>query len=205
MLSRAASFQRGVNLIELMTVLAVVGVVLALGVPAYSEWIQNTQIRTASESMLVGVKLARAEALKRNEIVHFQMMTSSTDASCGRSATGVEWVVSVDDASGMCDATDSSQPPRIVRRNARTAGTSNVTYQSAQTGNAAFVGTVDFDALGRLVTAGDVTIDIMNSSGTCAADASDGKMRCLRILVTSGGQIRMCDPAVSASGDTRKC
>jgi type IV fimbrial biogenesis protein FimT len=187
-----------------MVVLAVIGVALTLGVPAYSEWIQNTQIRSAAESMLVGVKLARGEALKRNDIVHFQM-TTSTDASCAHSTTGVNWVVSVGDASGSCDVTDSSQFPHITRRNTQVAGTSNVTYQASQTGNADFDGTIDFDALGRIVTAGDIAIDIKNSAGTCAADASDGKMRCLRILVTSGGQIRMCDPAVSTSGDTRKC
>ena len=36
----------------------------------------------------------------------------------------------------------------------------------------------------------------------CVVD--NGEMRCLNIVVTSGGQIRMCDPAV-ASGDSRAC
>ena len=39
--------------------------------------------------------------------------------------------------------------------------------------------------------------------GTCAADG--GEMRCLSVVVTSAGQVRMCDPAVTASTDPRKC
>ncbi|MCC6472780.1 MAG: hypothetical protein IT514_03450, partial [Burkholderiales bacterium] len=41
------------------------------------------------------------------------------------------------------------------------------------------------------------------SGGACAADG--GPMRCLNVLVSPGGQIKMCDPAVAATGDTRRC
>jgi type IV fimbrial biogenesis protein FimT len=58
-------------------------------------------------------------------------------------------------------------------------------------------GTVVFSGVGRTVPAADTTFDITNSAGgTCAA--AGGKMRCLRVTVTAGGQIRMCDPAATA-------
>lgn len=35
--------------------------------------------------------------------------------------------------------------------------------------------------------------------------ASGGSRRCLRVLISTGGQVRLCDPTVSADGDNRKC
>ena len=110
MLSRA-TLARGFTLIELLITLAIVAIVLALGAPAFGAWIQNTQLRSAAESMLTGIKLARTEATKRNATVRFQMM----DASCALSDTGANWVVSVDDAAD-CAAL------RIPRRPHRSYG-----------------------------------------------------------------------------------
>jgi prepilin-type N-terminal cleavage/methylation domain-containing protein len=60
------SLRAGFTIIELMITLAVLGVLLALGMPSISSWLQNTQIRTAAEGMVSGLQLARAEALRRN-------------------------------------------------------------------------------------------------------------------------------------------
>jgi len=193
-----ATLARGFTLIELMIALALIGVMLALGAPAFSAWIQNTQIRTAAESMLTGIKLARTEAAKRNATVRFQMMTS-TDASCGLSTTGANWVVSVNDATGLCDVADSLLPPYPVRIKASGEGTRNVAYSAS-------LASTNFDALGRVtpIPAADLVFDITNpAGGGCVA--SSGPMRCLQIQVTPGGQARMCDPAVTAANDSRTC
>jgi type IV fimbrial biogenesis protein FimT len=195
--------QQGMTLIELMITLAIIGITLFLGAPAYWEWLQNTQIRTAADTMLVGIKLARAEALKRNppdpaKPVLFQLM-DSFDSSCTPSSTGTNWVVSVDDATGKCDVTDASAFPQIIRLKAKAVGTGNVTVPASQP-------SIGFNGLGRMqpTTAGDISIAIENSAGGACVAAS-GKMRCLTILVTAGGQARVCNPSVSDSADTRKC
>jgi type IV fimbrial biogenesis protein FimT len=193
-LNRAALLQRGVTLIELMITLAIIAIALVLAVPAYSEWIQNTQIRSATESMLVGIKLARAEALKRNAPVRFELM-DSTDSGCAPSNADANWVVSVDPAEGKCDVTDPSVSPFITQVKAKGAGMANATISATVT-------SIVFDALGRI--AADFSINITNSAGgACVKDG--GKMRCLRILVTAGGQARMCDPAVTDATDPRSC
>lgn len=65
--------QQGVSLIELMIGLVVLGVLLALGVPSYATWIQNSQVRAAAESVANALQLARAEAVRRNSLVSFTL------------------------------------------------------------------------------------------------------------------------------------
>src|SRR5258708_5346761 len=57
---------RGFSLIELMIGLTVFGIVLVLGLPSFSEWLQTQQIRVATEATLNGLQVARAEAVRRN-------------------------------------------------------------------------------------------------------------------------------------------
>jgi type IV fimbrial biogenesis protein FimT len=190
--------QRGVTLIELMVAVAVMAIALSLGVPAYSEWIQNTQIRTAAESMLTGVQLARAEGLKRNAAVRFQL-TTSTDSSCALSTSGSNWAVSVNDPTGKCDVTDSSLDPFITRFKASAEGTKNVAYTASQS-------SISFNGLGQVTPTPTsvITIDIKNPTGGACVAAS-GNMRCLQLQISGAGQARMCDPAVTAANDPRKC
>jgi len=198
-LSRAAA-HGGFTLVETMIAIVVMAIVVALGMPAYREWIQNTQIRTAAESALAGIQLARAEALKRNTNVSFQLMTSMT-ATCARSTTGKNWIVSVKDATGLCNVTNpATDPPLLIQAKPSGEGTKNVALSASQSA-------ITFSGLGQVTPAptGTITLDITNPSvgGNCVV--SGGKMRCLQIRVDSSGQIRMCDPAVSATNDPRKC
>ncbi|MGH8755835.1 MAG: pilus assembly FimT family protein, partial [Burkholderiales bacterium] len=91
----------GFTLIELMIVIAVVGVLLTLGLPEAATWIQNTKIRAKSESISNGLQLARAEAVRRNTRIQFMLTNSTPNAAtlpalaAGNtgSTTGVNWAV----------------------------------------------------------------------------------------------------------------
>ena len=191
-----ATLRRGFSLIELMITLTVVAVVLLLAAPWIGDWLQNTQIRNAADSMLTGIKLARMEALKRNSPVLFQMM-SSTDASCGLSTSGANWVVSVNSAVGLCNG-DSQSTPFIIRKKASGEGTTNVVYAATQA-------SIGFDSLGRVTPApaSDIVVFVTNPTGGDCVPG--GPMRCQTIVVTAGGQTRMCDPAVTDATDPRSC
>ena len=63
----------GMTLIELLIGFVIVGVLLALGVPSFSGWLQNAQLRNAAESVFNGLQLARASAVQRNKSVTFTM------------------------------------------------------------------------------------------------------------------------------------
>lgn len=198
----AIRFQRGMSLIELLIGIAILAVLLAIGGTSFVSWIQNSQIRTAAESIQNGVQVARAEAVKQNKTVLFQLMSSSS-ASCAWSTTRASWVVSELDAQGQCanapSDTAAAPDPRIIQRRSSNEGAKNTFLAASQP-------TVAFNSLGRVTNAaaGNVTIDVFNPvGGDCVADG--GNMRCLRVVVTPGGQIRMCDPAVTVATDSRVC
>lgn len=199
--------QRGVGLIELMVALVITGLLMAMAVPSFSNWLAGTRIRSTAEGLLAGLQYAKSEATSRNTQVRFQL-TTSLDATCLRSRTGRNWVVDVVDADlkadsveGECNATpDGSAAPSILQvRSENEATNVQVSADSDQ---------VIFNGFGRqapiapATTTATVTIDITPATGQCAAGG--GAITCLRLLVTPAGQIRMCNPAM-ASGDPQGC
>ena len=195
MLTRA--IQHGFTLVELMIGVVLLAIVLAIGGPSFATWLQNTQIRSMSEAMQNGIHLARAEAVRRNAQVRFQLVDSLT-SSCALATSGPHWIVSMDSAVGDCASTnmaDAAAPaaPRVVQSRAAGDGSPNAVVSASQS-------TIVFNGLGRVTPtpAADVTIDVTNPNGGACTSAS-GPMRCLRVVVGAGGQIRMCDPRWSAT------
>ncbi len=196
--------QRGFTIIEVMITLAVIGVLLGLGAPGFIEWLQNQQIRAAAEATLNGLQVARGEAVRRNTPVRFQLVSDLT-SSC---------VLASDSATGACDATtDSGQPVpppgRILQRRTSAEGSPNAVARSVFVPSppaapaAQAASTVTFAALGNVVANADGTPSIVKIDVT-NPNVSPTAMRALRLVVNSGGSIRMCDPALAAS-DTRGC
>jgi type IV fimbrial biogenesis protein FimT len=181
----------GATLIELMVAVAIIAVLLAVATPNFSSWLQTAQIRTATEAIVGGLQLARSEAVRRNASMRFQF-TTTVDASCALSTTGTNWVVSQGDPAGKCNATpsddaDLTTDARIKQVRSSQDGTRNVQVASN-------VSLVTFTSLGQVTPLTAVTINVSNpTGGTCAASA--GTMRCMRVQVSPGGQVRMCDPA----------
>jgi type IV fimbrial biogenesis protein FimT len=192
--------QRGFSLIELLIGLVVLGIVMMIGMPSLATWIQNTQIRNQAEAVYSGLQMARAEALRRNTQVRFQLF-DTLNAGCAASTSGKSWVVSLADSSGQCNLAPADTAPQIIQKKDGAEGSTNTAL--AATGGAL----VTFNGLGRVVNVGPLTqVNITNPvGGACKTAAGAEPMRCLRIQVASGGQMRMCDPAVTAATDPRRC
>lgn len=194
--------QQGFTMIELMVGVIVIGILAAVGAPSLRSWVQNAQIRTTAEAIQNGLQLARAGAVHRNGLVRFQLTDNLTSA-CALSTTSSNWVVSQDDATDpaiaatRCATTASdTTPPRIIQTRSSAEGSSNAVVAAGQS---SFI----FNGLGRTTNvAATVTITISNTIGGSCTPA--GPMRCLNVIVTTGGQIRMCDPA-KASTDPQGC
>lgn len=199
------SAQAGVSLIELMIGLAIVAFLLFLGVPEFSNFLQNTQIRNAAETTLAGITLARAEAVRRNASVRFQLVSDLTSGcvvstSALNDSTALSWVVSLDSPVGACDVDPGDAAPRIVQKKSAREGSANVRVTTD------LAPTVTFNGLGRMTGTGVRRLDFKSASGICVhVDDVNGTMRCLAIMVTTGGAVKMCDPKVGDTTDPRHC
>jgi type IV fimbrial biogenesis protein FimT len=200
MLMRAG--QRGFNLVEALVTVSVLGILMATTVPSMSDWISSTRVRSLAEATQNGLQKARAEAMKRNRLVTFWLVspptTSSPDSTCTLSAASAAWVVSLDDPTGKCGtAPSTTADPRIVQvyGPGQTADRINVTAVDSD-GTAAT--SVSFNGYGQRVGAGISTIDLVHTRTS---------IRPLRVQVTTTGSVRMCDPVVTAAdpNDPRAC
>ena len=63
--------QNGITLVEIMIGLTIVGILLAAGVKSFGKWTQNQQARVAAESILNGLQITRADAVRINDKVQF--------------------------------------------------------------------------------------------------------------------------------------
>lgn len=180
----ATARQAGFTLIELLIGIVIIGILLARGVPSFRDWIQNSQIRNAAEAIFNGLQLTKAEAVRLNAPVQFVL------------GTGSSWTVgcvtpNTNDANG--DGTEDC--PTTIQSRSGAEGSSNAVVAATQN-------SISFDGLGRVtpVPAGDLTFTVTNpTGGTCTAVA--GNMRCLNVVVSTGGLIRMCDPAFSRTAN----
>ena len=170
--------QQGLSLIELVIGLAILSILVLAALPSYSAWLQNTKIRNAAESIVNGLQLARSEAVRRNTSVQLTVGANS------------DWAVSV------------VNPATAIQWRSGAQGSQGVTVTRMPAG----ASTITFNSLGRVAANADgsvslAQIDIDVPTSVLPASAS----RDLRVTVSAGGRVRMCDPSVTVATDTRYC
>ena len=197
--------QHGFNIIEVLISLVVLAILVTLGAPSFSQWLQNQQIRTATDSILNGLQVARSEAVARNTNVSFQFM-DGLSSTCARSAFGSggvllnqNWVVSVGDPSGACDQKIGDTPPGpVIQSRSESEGTPNTAATPAPGGTT----TVTYTPLAATTNNPDGSLTLQRVDVTNLVSA--GAARPLRIIINPGGSLRMCDP-VTVAPDPRAC
>ena len=160
--------QRGITLVELMIALLILSIVLAKGLPTLLDYISNDRIRSAAEEMRSGLESARMEAIRRNTTVNFVP-----------DATG--WSV-------ILPAVGTTPDEVLIARTPK--------HSEAALTATPSLASVGFNGSGRLAAPGDFSVDIAQSGDAC--QAAGGNARCLRVTVSPGGMVRMCDPALPA-------
>lgn len=207
MARRETRGKRGMSLIELLVALGIAMALLVVAVPSFADWLHNLQIRSTAESLQAGLQYARTEAIRRNAIVRWQLV-DTPDSSCVLSATGSAWVVNLgsETPAGACaQATGDGSSPYVLRRGTPVASNPRTAISAGRA-------VVAFDGLGRQHASAAITggssassfsADLTGVQGSCVA--AGGTVQCLRVVVSIEGQVGLCDPAHTASGDVLRC
>lgn len=112
----------GFTLIEMLFVVALLGLLLSIGAPALQTMVINNRISTAAGDLMSDLTFARATAIARSQRIG--VCASSDQATCTGSSFSQGWIIYVDaNANGNFDvATDT-----IVRVRDALAGSLTVT------------------------------------------------------------------------------
>jgi type IV fimbrial biogenesis protein FimT len=203
---RTRPSNRGFTLIELLVGITIAGVLLALGFPSITAYLQSAKLSSAAQSYLNGIQTARTEAIRRNSQVQFVLTNTPVDTAdianaAAPSATGQNWIVRWFNASALPPAFE------LIESKAAAEGSASTTTPAVQIiGTAAptpFTGIVAFNGFGATSSQDTYQLDMSNPLGGACAPA--GPMQCPRIQVPSGGLVRLCNPLLLAANDSRGC
>lgn len=189
-------FQRaaGFTLLEMIVAITIFAILVAVTVPTMRTWISNSKVRSVADALQNGVRLARAESLRRGRQVVFSLTTSTTpQTGYTASANGNYWAISYVPA-----MTDGTETATFIEGGVLSAAS----YALQITGPAE----ICFNSVGRLVANAATGV----AGGTCAAPAGNpatwnynitlaGADHPLRVEVGLGGQVHMCDPSQTLS------
>lgn len=175
--------QSGFSLVETMTVVAIVVIILSVAVPNFRVWIANATVRAKAESVLNGLQLGRSEALRRNTKIQFVL------------TGGTAWKVGCVTVVGDLNADGVQDCPGVIQEKPdEEGGGGTVTVLPLD------ATTVTFNSVGMVTANSDAT-----SSLTQFDFSAPAATRHPRVLISVGGQARMCDPAVTTAGSADKC
>jgi type IV fimbrial biogenesis protein FimT len=185
--------QHGFSLIEMMISITVLAILIALGIPSYQQWMLNTKIKGASESIQNGLRFARNEAAQRGTNVRFELNSASN---------GANWTVCVLPAGATtCSAAVTANPLNSLQSFTGADGsngvllgvsTTSTTYTPGITGGVP--AGITFSALGRPSTI--LRVD---------AYSAQAGFRRLVTTISAGGMIRVCDPQFSQAANPQGC
>jgi type IV fimbrial biogenesis protein FimT len=169
---RRATGNRGFTMLELMVALTIAGMMLLAGLPSFTTFLRNAEIRSTAESIGNGLRIARSEATRLNRPVSFTL--------AGAGDPG--WTINIFDP-----VTGALLQPPLDR------------YSKLEVGHSATVATtpanalaVTFNGLGRIVSPSPIATPNLQQIDVKSIVVDEA--RALRIYADDLHGIRMCDP-----------
>jgi type IV fimbrial biogenesis protein FimT len=169
---RPPSSSRGFTLLELIVAMTITGMLLMLGLPSFTTFLRNSEIRSATESISNGLRLARSEATRLNLPVSFTLGTGGDPS----------WTINV-----FNPVTGTLRMPPIQRYSRFEVGTSS-RVTNAPAGAVA----ITFNGLGRIISPSPIATP--NLQQIDVVSNVNGEARTLRVYADDVHGIRTCDP-----------
>jgi type IV fimbrial biogenesis protein FimT len=200
--------ERGFTLIEIMVALVIMSILLAVGIPSMRSWMMTTRATAAAEFYAEGMRVARAEALRRNVV---SRLTLTLNATSGQQ----DWQVDICKPTPTALCRDATGPWSTTSTPLTGNGVADFTSIFRSAKNLPQSNVMDVDILP--VGADDVYFTPIgwvdgNVAGNLTAvvvapaTGNAGAFPTTRVVLTGGGSVIKCNPAATIGDkDSRKC
>ncbi len=181
---------RGFTLIELMVTLTIAAFLLLMAVPSFSSWMANAKVRSVAEEVQNGLRLAQTEAIRRNRQTVFALTSATPAQNATPARNGRNWYVQVLMLTGSAETNSDTDKGLFVQgSNYATSATVTVTGPALLCFGSLGSATMT-SAATALASCSTTTPNAAAVTYTIASTTAD---RPMGIVVTPGGQVRMCD------------
>ncbi|WAC73252.1 prepilin-type N-terminal cleavage/methylation domain-containing protein [Roseateles sp. SL47] len=192
--------QRGLTLLELMVVIAIIAMISAYAVPGIRSWSNNAQLRTTATNLQVALKQAQGEASRSfRQVVFFRTAATTCNGTEQASSTGTRWVikmlpiVSTESASAtLCGSLNEAAPLVSV------TGPQAVCFSGAGRPTAL---ASSVTGVGVACTTGTDSQIIFGISPT----TTTSNTKKMQVWMNLGGSVRSCDPTRLSSAAPDGC
>jgi len=192
--------QRGFTIIELMVVIALMGILLAMALPSFDGIMQRYRVSAAADELANALQFARADAIRSRYTVYVTA-TGTPDGDCAAAAiaNGEDWHCGVDvweDVNGDGNQQPAGMPPEPTLKTVPTSAFNAVHVQVS----AATIGTgISYAPMGD-GTSGDRLIYIWPTANGAAPSANT--LNLSTVCATQGGKVKIVPAYVDSSNDT---
>ncbi len=182
----------GFSIIELVVTITLIGILMAMVLPAMGKWTADAHVRAASESLTTAIRLAQSTAVAKGRTSLFALTAATPPVVTSTPAANASnWFAELNVLSGS----DETQTTLGMILKSTEGSQHAVTIADGPA-------LLCFSSVGRLTTLASGA----NSLGTActAADtyytvSSTKATRSFRVYVYAGGRVRMCDAAKTLS------